>query len=92
MKCFRIRVFGKVQGVWFRASTQREADKLGIRGTVENLPDRSVEIIAHGGEEHLNQLVHWCKQGPVHAQVSNLTVEDLTDQQLALPLDFTILR
>jgi acylphosphatase len=47
----QIRVWGKVQGVFYRASAKQEADKLGIRGTVKNEPDGSVVIQAEGSED-----------------------------------------
>ena len=67
-----ISVSGKVQGVFFRQSTKEKADELGLEGTVKNLPDGSVEIIATGSEENLSQLVEWCHIGPKKAKVSTV--------------------
>jgi acylphosphatase len=71
-KHYSITVQGRVQGVFFRQSTHEEAQKLGLNGTVQNLPDGSVEIHAEGNEEKLNQLLDWCKNGPQHARVTSL--------------------
>lgn len=75
MKHFSIRVTGKVQGVFFRASTQEEARQLGLHGWVRNESDGSVRIEAEGNEESLDQLVAWCRKGPAQAWVSNVTVQ-----------------
>ena len=71
-----IQVIGKVQGVWFRASVQREARTLGLTGWVENEPDGSVRLKAYGAEAALAVLTDWCHQGPVHAQVEKVVVLD----------------
>lgn len=67
----RLKISGRVQGVWFRASTQVEARKMGIRGWVRNLPDGSVEVVATG--DQLPEFIRWCHQGPPLARV--LSVE-----------------
>ncbi len=64
-----IIVTGMVQGVFFRVSTREVAQKLGVRGTVRNLSDGSVEIIAEGKEEKLNKLIRFAKNGPPSAKV-----------------------
>lgn len=65
----RCRVTGRVQGVYFRASTRREAERLGLRGLAANLPDGSVEVIAAGPAAHLAELVAWLRRGPPAARV-----------------------
>jgi len=84
-----IIVKGKVQGVFYRQTTQEKATLLGITGTVRNLPDRSVKIIATGEKMQLDKLLAWCKQGPSRAEVSSVETreEDLRD----FP-DFRVLR
>ena len=67
-----IRVSGKVQGVFYRASTRDKARSLGLCGFVKNETDGSVYIEAEGDKEKLDQLVAWCKQGPPNAQVENV--------------------
>jgi len=71
----RIRVVGVVQGVAFRQSTVDEARRLGLAGSVRNLPDGSVEAEAEGARRHVEALVRWCHRGPPSAQVERVDVE-----------------
>lgn len=66
------RITGKVQGVYFRASTQQQAQRLGIHGWAINLPDGSVEVFAYGEERSVEQLRRWLLQGPPFAQVDSI--------------------
>jgi acylphosphatase len=75
--CMRCYISGKVQGVWFRASTQREAEKLNINGWVRNLPDGRVEVFACGNESELAVLHTWLQCGPPHAKVEQYSREHL---------------
>ena len=68
----RLIIKGKVQGVWFRDSTRREAVRLGVSGWVKNRPDGHVEVVAEGPEENVKNLVAWCHHGPSHARVSKV--------------------
>ena len=70
-----IRVYGIVQGVFFRANTRDFAQKLGLRGTVRNVLDGSVEIVAEGDEESLNKLITYAKTGPPSAKVYNIEID-----------------
>jgi len=65
-------VSGRVQGVWFRASTREEALRLGLSGWVRNLPDGRVEWLAEGERAALEQLLAWSAQGPPHARVDSV--------------------
>ncbi len=86
--CRRILVSGRVQGVYFRAFTRKQAIQLGLTGYAKNLPNGDVEIIACGSETALKQLVDWCHKGPILAKVRQLTVTPLqTDQHFS---SFTI--
>lgn len=67
-------VSGRVQGVWFRDSTRREAERLGIAGHAINLADGNVEVRAYGSPEALAELEAWLQQGPPLASVSSVTV------------------
>jgi acylphosphatase len=71
----RVRVSGRVQGVWFRASTAERAAALGIRGRAENLPDGSVIVHAAGTPAALDALVEWLHRGPPMARVDAVEVE-----------------
>ena len=68
-------VHGRVQGVWFRDSTRREARRLGIRGHAINLPDGNVEVLAVGEAEALAELERWLHVGPPVARVTRVDVE-----------------
>jgi len=68
-------ISGRVQGVGFRAHTQREAERLGLNGWVRNLPDGRVELVAEGEPAPVNQLVDWCRSGPARARVADVRVE-----------------
>jgi acylphosphatase len=65
----RLIIEGKVQGVWFRESTRREAEHLGVFGWVMNRPDGKVEVLAEGPEEKVRRLIAWCHHGPPAARV-----------------------
>ena len=71
-----IQCFGRVQGVFFRASTVDKALELGVNGWVKNEHDGSVLIHAEGAEQPVKNLQEWCKSGPVHARVSEVKVWD----------------
>lgn len=67
---FRVIVHGRVQGVWFRASTQRAAEELGVAGWVRNLPDGGVEAVFEGPDDRVAQAVAWAQRGPERALVT----------------------
>lgn len=71
-KRLQIVVSGRVQGVWYRASTRSQAQSLGLVGTVWNRLDGRVEIVAEGLEGVLQQLQAWCAEGPSGARVDAL--------------------
>jgi acylphosphatase len=71
-----IRIHGKVQGVFFRASARNQAIELGIKGFARNEPDGDVYIEAEGTEEALSRFVTWCKKGPPRAQVMTVVIEE----------------
>jgi acylphosphatase len=70
--CIRCWVSGRVQGVWFRASTREKAEGLGLTGYARNLPDGRVEVLACGAEADLKVLQDWLWQGPPKAEVSGV--------------------
>jgi acylphosphatase len=73
----RAVVSGRVQGVWFRESCRREADRLGVSGWVRNTPDGSVEIEAEGERAAVEALVGWARRGPQRARVASVRLADL---------------
>jgi acylphosphatase len=72
MKHYTIRVYGKVQGVFFRASSQEKAAELGLKGWVKNEADGSVLIEAEGKEDKLQNFISWCRKGPAKASVEKV--------------------
>lgn len=71
-KCIQLVVRGRVQGVFFRASAQREAKQLGLTGWVKNRPDGSVEILVEGEEEQVKDFLNWSQHGPATARVEKV--------------------
>lgn len=74
--CRSFLISGRVQGVWYRASTQRMAQNLEITGYAKNLPDGRVEVLAYGTKENVEALQKWLWEGPPNAEVN--TVEEKT--------------
>ncbi|MEM0020711.1 MAG: acylphosphatase [Fervidicoccaceae archaeon] len=70
-----IRVYGRVQGVFFRAFVKSHADRLGITGWVKNVEDGSVEIVAEGEEDKLKELIGEVRRGPPLAFVEKIEVD-----------------
>jgi acylphosphatase len=79
----RFTVHGRVQGVFFRDSTRREARRLGINGHAVNLPDGTVEVLAAGSEDALAELERWLHEGPPMSRVTH--VEAVTAQVAVSP-------
>jgi acylphosphatase len=71
----RCVVSGRVQGVWFRASTRDRARSLGLDGWVRNLPDGRVEVLVSGPEAQVEALCAWLWQGPPLARVDEVACE-----------------
>jgi acylphosphatase len=71
---------GRVQGVWFRESTRREAVSLRLTGWVKNRPDGTVEALIEGPQQAVDQLVAWCHKGPPAAKVTAVHKEQGTWQ------------
>jgi acylphosphatase len=72
----RVLVRGTVQGVFFRASCQQEARRLGAAGWVTNRPDGSVEAVFEGTDDVVDRLIEWCRVGPPQATVTDVTVSE----------------
>ena len=85
----RFLIFGKVQGVYFRHSTRREARRLSIQGIARNLPDGSVEVIAHGDPAAIDELRTWLQHGPPEARVHEVR-ETAPDDAQQLPRGFEV--
>ncbi|MBS9524387.1 acylphosphatase [Litoribacter ruber] len=76
----RIKVIGKVQGVFFRKSTQEKARELDVSGWVKNEPDGSVLAELEGHRHAVMAMEAWLKQGPEKAEVDNLIIQDGEEQ------------
>ncbi len=74
---WRLRVWGLVQGVFFRASTEERALALGVAGWVRNRDDGSVEIEAEGPKSSVEALASWARRGPPAARVDAVDVEEI---------------
>jgi len=72
MKHLNITVKGKVQGVFYRASTKAVADQLGVKGNIKNTLAGDVVIEAEGDDLSLDMFLDWCKEGPENAVVSSV--------------------
>ncbi|HET6587623.1 MAG TPA: acylphosphatase [Oleiagrimonas sp.] len=77
MSCVRFRISGRVQGVFFRASTRERALALGLSGHAINLDDGRVEVLAYGDETAIETLRQWLHQGPPAAKVQAVESEPL---------------
>jgi acylphosphatase len=71
----RVRVAGRVQGVFFRVEARDRARSLGLSGWVRNAHDGSVEASFEGPEERVRSMVEWCRRGPRLAEVQDVSVD-----------------
>ncbi len=72
-----VRVTGRVQGVYYRQSTQREALARRLTGWVRNLPDGRVELVAEGHPGQVAELVQWLQRGPAAARVEEVEISEV---------------
>lgn len=79
MAAARYLVSGKVQGVFFRASTRQQALQLGLRGQARNLPDGRVEVLVAGDSEAIETLASWLRHGPPLAEVESVERSDIAE-------------
>ena len=70
-----LKIYGKVQGVFFRDSSRRKAEELGLFGYASNKPDGTVEIVAEGEEKKLQEFIEWCKEHPGYSKVEKVDIE-----------------
>lgn len=67
-----VHVSGLVQGVFFRDTARREADRLGLSGWIANLPDGRVEAVFEGDPASVREMLQWCGRGPSKASVESV--------------------
>ncbi len=70
-----LRIYGRVQGVFFRANMRSVAERLGVKGWVRNVPDGSVEAVLEGPRERVEEVIRWAHRGPPLARVDRVEVE-----------------
>ncbi|MBU3902062.1 MAG: acylphosphatase [Candidatus Thermoplasmatota archaeon] len=71
----RVKFYGIVQGVFFRANIKRKAREMGINGYVRNMPDGSVEAVFEGDEKKVKEIIDWCSTKIHMARVTNVDVK-----------------
>ena len=72
----QLRIFGRVQGVWYRESMRIEAERLGITGWVRNRRDGTVEAVVQGSAGAVDAIVAWARRGPDYAQVTDVQMSE----------------
>jgi len=72
MKRLHLKIYGRVQGVYYRSSAQDKARELGLSGWAKNMTDGTVETVVEGEEEMLRDYIWWCKKGPATARVEKI--------------------
>lgn len=77
MKSLHVTIYGIVQGVWFRANTREQAQRLGVNGWVRNTPDGAVEARMQGDDDAVDALLAWCRQGPPGARVEKIKADEV---------------
>lgn len=81
MKHLNIKIFGRVQGMFFRANAKKKAEELQITGFARNEPDGTVYIEAEGEEENLEKFLVWCYKGPPFAMVGKVEYDYLSEMK-----------
>lgn len=89
MKQIRVHIKGRVQGVFFREFTRREAEQLDLGGWVRNMPDGTVQASFCGRDENVDRMVQWLHIGSPQSQVTSVTVNETPEEDIYQ--DFRIL-
>jgi acylphosphatase len=76
----RLRISGRVQGVYFRDSMRQQAHQLGVNGWVRNRSDGTVEAVVQGEPAAISRIIEWAQHGPATAKVTDVQVEEAQDQ------------
>ena len=80
MKTHRLRIHGRVQGVWFRESMRLEAERLNVTGWVHNTPDGAVEAVIQGPASAVEAMIEWARSGPPLARVDRVEIGEAQGQ------------
>jgi Acylphosphatases len=89
MPTIHLIIKGEVQGVFFRATAKKIADKLDVKGWIKNREDDDVEAMVTGSQQQLEEFVNWCRKGPEKAKVEDVIV---TQEKETLFNDFEVIR
>ncbi len=89
MPTIHLLIKGKVQGVFYRATSKKIADKLNLTGWIKNTINNNVEATVTGDEERLQQFINWCKNGPEKAEVEDVVMTKKPETPF---IDFEIVR
>ncbi|KKO70952.1 acylphosphatase [Kerstersia gyiorum] len=81
METVLVTITGKVQGVYYRHSTVREAHHLKLRGWVQNMPDGSVQALLQGEADQIDRMLAWMRRGPPAAVVADVQHETLPSEK-----------
>lgn len=76
MRKVNIKIYGRVQGVFFRHNTKKVADRLRLRGWVKNNQDGTVDVVAEGDNKPVDKFIAWCRKGPIGSKVENVEVKE----------------
>ncbi len=76
MRRVRVKIYGRVQGVFFRANTKRLADEVGVKGWIRNCEDGTVEAVFEGEDKAVEKMIKWCHKGPPLARVEKVKVNE----------------
>ncbi len=88
-KTVHVYIKGKVQGVFFRANTKEQAEKLNVQGWVRNMRDGRVEALFEGDPDAVDAMISWCHNGPELSFVEEVTVQQISSSGCS---DFKIKR
>jgi len=87
MRRVKILVSGRVQGVYFRVFTQNKAKHFAVKGSVKNLSDGRVEIIAEAEHITIDKFIKWCRKGPITARVDHVEISELEADEVLTGFD-----
>jgi acylphosphatase len=79
--CFKVHITGRVQGVYFRSSSQQQAIDYSLSGYARNLVSGDVEVLLCGNQENINKMLAWLSHGPEHAEVDSIEHQQVPLQE-----------
>ena len=89
MPTIHLLIKGEVQGVFFRATAKKIADKLNVTGWIKNTENGDVEAIATGSQQQLEEFINWCKKGPEKSEVEDVIITSEKETSFS---DFEVIR